>query len=81
MSQVMMTVKLDAAHASIEDVMRKLNLSDGQIDRDFGVVNVDPERQLYTILVDARTAARLSGRPDVDGPYANPKIEPFGPVR
>jgi len=81
MRQVLMTVKLDPAHASIEDVMGKLNLSDGQIDRDFGVVNIDPQRQLYTIMVDAGTAERLTGRPDVDGPYANPKIAPFGPVR
>lgn len=76
-----MTVKLDPAHASVEDVIRKLDLSDGQIDRDFGVVNVDPKRQLYAVMVEAAAAERLSRRPDVAGPYANPTIEPFGPPR
>jgi hypothetical protein len=81
MAKVMLTLKLDPAHASLEDVMRKLDLSDGQIDRDFGVVNVDPQRQLYAISVETAAAHLLSRRPEVAGPYASPKIEPFGPVR
>ena len=80
MGQVMMTLQLKPAQASIEYVKRKLNLSDGQIDQDFGVQNVDPQRHLYAILVEAAIAERLSQRPDVAGPYANPKIEPFGPL-
>jgi hypothetical protein len=81
MAKVMLTLRLDPARASLEDVMRTLDLSDGQIDRDFGVVNVDPQRQLYAISVETGAAHRLSRRPEVAGPYASPKIEPFGPVR
>jgi hypothetical protein len=30
-------------------------------------------------MVDEQAAERLSDEPDVEGPYANPRIEPFGP--
>jgi hypothetical protein len=42
------------------------------------VVNIDPNEDLFTVLVDEQTAERAEGKA-AGGPYANPPIEPFGP--
>ena len=75
----MLTVRLDPDRATLKEVQRRLGLSPDEIDDDFGVVNIDPEQNLYAIMVEEQTGARLSDDPDVKGPYANPRIEPFGP--
>ena len=81
MSKLMLTVKLEPEHATLEDARRRLGLEADELDPDFGVVNVDPEQDLYAILADERTAQKLSQQPEVQGPYANPVIEPFGPPK
>jgi hypothetical protein len=48
-------------------------------DADFGVVPVDPRNHTYAVLVDAPTAERLGAESGTSGPFANPRIEPFGP--
>jgi hypothetical protein len=73
----MMTLKLDPKEASFKDVRHKLDLADADIDPDFGVVNISPEENLYTILVDERAAQRVAGHESVKGTYSNPTIEPF----
>ena len=75
----MVTLRLDPAHATIEDVQAKYSLAQNEVDATFGVVNVSPEQNLYAILVDERVASRIEGEPDVIGTFSNPKIEPFGP--
>jgi hypothetical protein len=81
MGKLMLTLKLDAGRATLEDARQRLGLDEGEVDDDFGVVNIDPEQDLYAILVDEQTAERVSGQPDVKGPFANPPIEPFGPPK
>ncbi len=47
MSKIMMTLKLEPARASLlPDVMHRLALSEDEIDLDFGLVNIDPDRHL-----------------------------------
>lgn len=77
----MLTVKLSPERATLADVQQQLGVSEDEIDSDFGVVNLDPDEHLYAVMVDERAAARLTDEPDVKGPYANPRIEPFGPPR
>jgi hypothetical protein len=75
----MLTLTLDPAEASVEEVQRKLGLEPSQLDADFGVVEVDPAQHKYAVLVDEEVATRLAGTRGVEGPFANPPIEPFGP--
>jgi hypothetical protein len=75
----MLTLTLDPAEATAEGVRRKLGLDEGALDTDFGVVAVDPDHHRYAVMVDEEVAARVGGTRGVEGPFANPPIEPFGP--
>ena len=79
MAKLMLTVKLDPGKASVAHVRKKLKLSESELDPEFGVVNIDPKQNLYAILVDEDAARRIGKVKDVQGPYSNPRIEPFGP--
>ncbi len=80
MSKQMLTLRLHPAEATLPKICKKLNLSAEEVDSDFGVVNIDPKKDLYTILVEEEAASRISGSPGVEGPFSNPKIEPLGPA-
>jgi hypothetical protein len=80
MADVMITVELDPAEATVDKAAERLGVELDRIDSDFGVVSIDPEQNLYTVLVDEQDAAGAAGRPGVEGPFSNPRIEPFGPT-
>ena len=79
MAKLLLTVTRDPSRASLEAVKRDLGLSDEEIDHDFGVVSIDPKANRYAILVEDQAAERVGGKQGVEGPFANPPIEPFGP--
>jgi hypothetical protein len=79
--KVMYSLKLDPKDATLAHVRRELDLDPSEIDADFGVVSIDPDQDLYTILVDERAVTKLGAKADVQGPFANPRIEPFGPPK
>lgn len=74
-----MTVELDPEAATVAKAAERLGVEPGQIDAEFGVVSIDPDQHLYTVLVDEEAAAGAAERPGVEGPFSNPRIEPFGP--
>jgi len=75
----MLTLTLEPGEATLEAAARKLGLEERELDPDFGVVEIDPAAHRYTVLVDEGAAEQASRVPGVEGPYANPRIEPFGP--
>ncbi len=79
MAKVLLTLTRDPSRASLEAVKRDLGLSDEEIDDDFGVVSIDPKGNRYAVLVEDQAAGRVGGTQGVEGPFANPPIEPFGP--
>jgi hypothetical protein len=79
MSKLLLTVTRAPSEASLDAVKRDLGLSDEEIDAEFGVVNIDPEGDRYAVLVEESAAQRVGKEPGVEGPFANPPIEPFGP--
>lgn len=81
MATRMVTLHLDPSEATLPKVRAKYRLRDKDIDHDFGVVSVSPEKNLYAILVDEKVAGRIEGREGVVGAFSNPKIEPFGPPK
>jgi hypothetical protein len=80
MAGVMMTVKGDAhERPSLAEAARSLRVDPRYLDPQFGVVLVDPQQGLYTVLVDE---AAITDRPSDDsGPFANPGIAHFGRPR
>jgi hypothetical protein len=83
MAKILLTVKLPPEKASLPAAIRELELDRDEIDANFGVVRLSPDDDLYAVMVDEAVAGRLSGRKDIEvkGPYANPRIEPFGPPK
>jgi hypothetical protein len=81
MSKQLLTINLDPKKADPVDVRKTLGLAPEELDTNFGVVNIDPTHNLYAILVTEGAARRISGRSDVQGPFANPRIETFGPPK
>jgi hypothetical protein len=80
MPDVMMTVELDPEAATVAQAAERLGVERDRIDADFGVVCIDPDQNLYTVLVDEQAAAGAADKPGVEGPFSNPRIEPFGPT-
>jgi hypothetical protein len=81
MEKTLYTVKLAASEATIEGARAKLALRPEQIDPSFGVVNVDPDNDLYAVMIDSSVVDESSRNKDLSGPFSNPKIETFGRVR
>jgi hypothetical protein len=81
MATRMVTLRLDPADATFAKVCAKFGLAKGDVDESFGVANLDPDKDLYAILVNDAVAGRLEGKGGVAGAFSNPKIEPFGPLK
>lgn len=79
MSKLLLTLTRAPSEASLDAVKRDLGLGDEEIDAEFGLVNIDPKGHRYAVLVEERAAKRVGNQPGVEGPFANPRIEPFGP--
>jgi hypothetical protein len=80
----LMTVEIPGGKPGIARAAEALGVSADAIDRGFGVVSVDPSRHLYAVQVreDALPRrAKKSKSNSFSGPFANPRIEPFGPTR
>lgn len=76
MAWVMVSLQLDPERASLEEVRRLLGLGEDEVDPRFGVVNIDPNEHLYTILVEQEAAERVRNAAPVRGVFSNPRIEP-----
>ena len=78
--KVMMTIRA-AQPPTVEQIRQKLGLSHTDVDQDFGVVEIDPDDQLYAFMVEEQKATQVSGTSgwEIKGPYSNPRIAPFGP--
>lgn len=65
---------------TLAEVQSRYGLSSDDLDAEFGVIEVDPQEHVYTVLVDERAAAKITGgSATASGPFANPPIQPFGP--
>ncbi|KUN79278.1 hypothetical protein [Streptomyces griseoruber] len=65
--------------ATFQQALDQLGLSAGEVDEEYGLVALDPDRGKYVLLVAESAAARQgwSEAEGVSGPFADPKIEPF----
>lgn len=83
MAKVLMTIKPGNESPSLQQVIQKYGLEPHEIDDSFGVVPIDPQANLYSILVEDSAASKIHSSEDwsASGPFSNPIIETFGPPR
>lgn len=79
MAHMLLTVQLSADEANLAAAARRLAVSPAALDADFGVIAVDRGAGLYAVMVEESVVADATARPGVEGPYANPPIQHFGP--
>ncbi len=76
----LVTVSGDAA-SSLEGAAEQLGVQVDDLDREFGVVPIDPRQNLYAVQVRAdRLPQEFQGSTPYRGPFSSPEIAPFGPV-
>ncbi|GAB3897759.1 hypothetical protein [Microbispora bryophytorum] len=83
MGKVLITVRL-APPATLETAMLRLGLTEDDVDTAYGLVPVDPGRNLYVLRVTEDAGRRVGdsdGGTADGGPYSDPPIEPYGPPR
>ena len=68
------TIEATAGPPSLAEAAAKLRVAVSDLDASFGVVAIDPARHLYAVNVTSSSPAAGAA-----GPYANPRIEGFGP--
>jgi hypothetical protein len=81
MANALMTVELDPAATDLTAAAQRLGVATESLDATYGVVPIDPDQHLYSVLVDELAMGSAASRPGVSGPFSNPRIEPFGPPR
>jgi hypothetical protein len=77
----LMTVSIPGANPGIEGAAAALGVAADVIDRAYGIVPIDPKRNLYAVQVRADALPKGGKGEPYSGPFANPRIEPFGPRR
>ena len=78
----LMTVTGTEEPPSLEAAAGQLGVTTNDIDKAFGVVLIDPQQGLYCVQVRADTLpADIAVRKPYQGPFSDPAIAPFGPVR
>ena len=84
-NMVLMTVEMPSAGVndlSAASVANFLGVQPGELDAEFGVVAVDPQRNLFAVMISEDRVKGVSTRLGrrAQGPFANPEIAPFGPI-
>jgi hypothetical protein len=79
MSTVLMSLRAVSEAPTLEELKKRFGLENGEIDSEFGVVEVAPGE--FSFLVEEAAAEKCvsSGDWEVRGPFSNPRIAPFGP--
>lgn len=80
MAGLMFTIESPTGTPSLSEAAQKLHVDTRDLDESFGVVLIDPQKHLYTVLVNEEAAGhvRAPGK-SVKGPYSNPRIGTYGP--
>lgn len=70
---VLKTFKWSGVEPTIEEIANKLEIPAEYIDKDYGIVPIDLEDNLYCILVDISALPN----PENGSTFSNPRISPF----
>ncbi len=74
MSKVLFSFTWEGVQPSIQQVAEHFGFNEDSFDKDFDVVEIDREADLYCISIEQ---SELKDRGREDQGFSNPKIEPF----
>jgi hypothetical protein len=75
----LMTVHGKGAPPTLAEAAAQLGVHVSALNPDFGVILIDPDREIYTVEVDVDQTGGIAEPGDsFGGPYSNPDIEPLG---
>ena len=74
----LMTATLEKGKASLADAAAALGVTLDDLDATFGLVPIDPDRELYAVKVRRDALPKGEAGKGYRGPYSNPKISSFG---
>jgi hypothetical protein len=77
----LMTITAPAGPPTLAQAADQLGISPSKLNSAFGVVPVDPDKGLYAVEVEADAVSAATRATPYNGPYSNPRIEPFGPAQ
>jgi hypothetical protein len=80
----LMTVEIPGEKPGIARAAEALGVAPDALDGAFGVVSIDPDKHLYAVQVRQDALAKgtsIDTAGEYHGPFANPRIAPFGPTR
>lgn len=77
MSKMLYSINWTGSKPTLEQIANRFGFDKKDLDEDFGVVEIDPQDNLYSILVE-ENAVVPKEEGDIKGPFSNPRIEPFG---
>ena len=63
----------------VRSFCEEFKINESEIDPHFGVIDLDPEKDLYCTMITKEAAERIGVKLDVKGPFSNTRIGPFGP--
>lgn len=70
----LLTIRLPQG-SGLADALRELRLAEDEVDRDYGLIEVDPDSGLFALRVSDAAANRLAGDTAATV-FADPRIEP-----
>lgn len=76
MSKLLYNINWSGEKPTLEQVAEKFGFDKNDLDEDFGVVEIDPQDDLYSIMVE-ESAIGQKDTENIKGPFSNPRIEPF----
>jgi len=75
MRMVLMTIQPTEPGLTLEGVREHYGLAPGEVDERFGVILIDPRRNLFTVRIAESALERVRGDDwRVEGPFADPEI-------
>ena len=83
-TKLLYTLTWKEGQPSVEQICAEYGLEPEELDPKFGIIEIDPEQHLYSILVDEEAVQRLEKREGqeplgLEGPFSDARIAPFGP--
>jgi len=83
MTKMLINITWKEGEPTVDQIIEKYGIEPDEIDDDFGVIEIDPDENLYTLLIEQTAAERVRNNlgedeTDFEGPFSNARIEPFG---